>query len=101
MNRMPTFLIFEVCDRRGITRHGEELVRGARFAVKRTSSRRHIERWLKEKRIYQVTPKKWFCGVCGCSETDCPQCIIRTGQPCHWLDAEQTVCSACYGSEAA
>jgi hypothetical protein len=97
MKKLPKFLIFEVCDRSGITRHGKQLSRGTRFAIKRVSSRRHVERWLEQKRIYQVTPKTGFCGVCGCSDLNCKKCIARTGQPCHWLDPEQTVCSACYG----
>ena len=35
------------------------------------------------------------CRVCGCTDEDCLQCIERTGQPCHWANAEHTLCSAC------
>jgi hypothetical protein len=48
-----------------------------------------------------VRPKRGVCGVCACTDNDCSGCIRRTGQPCHWLDPEQTVCSACYGSQTA
>jgi hypothetical protein len=33
------------------------------------------------------------CRVCGCTDTDCRQCIERTGRPCYW--AEDDLCSAC------
>ena len=35
------------------------------------------------------------CRVCGCTDADCRGCIRRTHQPCWWVDAEQTLCSAC------
>lgn len=33
------------------------------------------------------------CRTCGCTERNCTQCVIRTGQPCWWV--EQDLCSAC------
>jgi hypothetical protein len=33
------------------------------------------------------------CRVCGCTDNDCRQCIEKTGQPCHWVEAD--LCSAC------
>jgi len=33
------------------------------------------------------------CRVCGCSETDCEQCIEKTGDACHWVEPD--LCSAC------
>lgn len=33
------------------------------------------------------------CRVCGCTEADCRQCIEKTGQACHWVEAD--LCSAC------
>lgn len=33
------------------------------------------------------------CRVCGCTDTDCRQCIEKTGAPCHWV--EDDLCSAC------
>lgn len=33
------------------------------------------------------------CRVCGCTELDCSGCIERTGEPCHWVEAN--LCSAC------
>lgn len=35
------------------------------------------------------------CQICGCTDSDCRNCIERTGEPCHWVDEEQTLCSAC------
>ena len=34
-----------------------------------------------------------FCRECGCTDDDCRQCIIKTGEPCHWVDLD--LCSAC------
>jgi len=33
------------------------------------------------------------CRKCGCTNDDCRGCIERTGQPCHWVEAD--LCSAC------
>jgi ParB/RepB/Spo0J family partition protein len=33
------------------------------------------------------------CRICGCTETDCRQCVEKTGEPCHWV--EEDLCSAC------
>lgn len=33
------------------------------------------------------------CRVCGCTDDDCSQCIEKTGEPCHWVEAD--LCSAC------
>lgn len=35
------------------------------------------------------------CRVCGCTNLDCSGCIERTGEPCHWIEAD--LCSACEG----
>lgn len=40
-----------------------------------------------------------ICQVCGCTELDCRQCVEKTGKPCHWVDATQTLCSACAQAE--
>lgn len=37
------------------------------------------------------------CRVCGCTDHDCRGCIERTGEPCHWVEAD--LCSACVGRE--
>lgn len=34
-----------------------------------------------------------YCRVCGCTDTDCSNCIAETGEPCHWV--EKDLCSAC------
>jgi len=33
------------------------------------------------------------CRECGCTDADCRGCIDRTGEPCHWIEAD--LCSAC------
>jgi hypothetical protein len=39
------------------------------------------------------------CRVCGCTQADCRQCIVRTGAPCDW--AAEDLCTACVDSPAA
>lgn len=36
------------------------------------------------------------CRKCGCTERDCSQCIEKTGDACHWVEAD--LCSACVPS---
>lgn len=33
------------------------------------------------------------CRECGCTEYNCQNCVDRTGEPCHWVEAD--LCSAC------
>lgn len=33
------------------------------------------------------------CRKCGCTDDDCGGCVIRTGEPCTWVEAD--LCSAC------
>lgn len=33
------------------------------------------------------------CRVCDCTDSDCSQCVARTGSPCYWV--EDDLCSAC------
>ncbi len=35
------------------------------------------------------------CMFCGCTDMDCRKCIKRTGEPCSWVNKEETICSAC------
>lgn len=42
--------------------------------------------------IEQEKPKR-TCRICGCTDDDCRQCIEKTGDSCHWIDAD--LCSAC------
>jgi len=37
------------------------------------------------------------CRVCGCTDDNCMQCILKTGQPCHWVEGD--LCSACVESD--
>ena len=63
--------------REPITRHGKQLPKGAEFEIKSTSSRVHVDRWLREGRLEQVkevtaksqpaaefrhTPGRWKAG---------------------------------------
>lgn len=40
-------------------------------------------------------PQPGVCTRCGCTDHDCSTCIERTGEPCRWVNAEHTLCSAC------
>lgn len=42
-----------------------------------------------------VQPTYGICRICGCTDTDCRQCIAKTGEACHWIDDSHTLCSAC------
>lgn len=33
------------------------------------------------------------CCVCGCTESNCSRCVVRTGEPCCWVGGD--LCSAC------
>lgn len=33
------------------------------------------------------------CRVCGCTDDNCMECVLKTGHPCHWVEAD--LCSAC------
>lgn len=37
--------------------------------------------------------KPRMCRVCGCTDNNCAQCIEKTGEACHWVEAD--LCSAC------
>ncbi|NLH40416.1 MAG: ParB N-terminal domain-containing protein [Planctomycetes bacterium] len=45
-------------------------------------------------------PTPGVCRVCGCTDADCSGCVERTSEPCHWVDKEHTLCSACAGNES-
>ena len=38
------------------------------------------------------------CRVCGCTDDDCTDCYVRTGEPCFWV--EDDLCSACVGRKS-
>lgn len=42
-----------------------------------------------------ISPTPSRCRVCGCTQDDCSGCIERTGKPCHWVDFDEDLCSAC------
>ena len=33
------------------------------------------------------------CTICACTDDDCTNCYMKTGEPCHW--AAPGICSAC------
>ena len=33
------------------------------------------------------------CRLCGCTDDDCFDCYMKTGEPCHWV--EEDLCSSC------
>lgn len=33
------------------------------------------------------------CRVCGCTDDNCARCVIKTGEPCFWIEPD--LCSAC------
>lgn len=35
------------------------------------------------------------CQKCGCTDFNCRQCIVKTGQACTWVDEKHQLCSAC------
>jgi hypothetical protein len=41
---------------------------------------------------------KGTCQMCGCTDLDCSQCIEASGEPCHWVDFNHSICSRCVGS---
>jgi hypothetical protein len=51
--------------------------------------------WAREVRelLRMVDPVLDQCAVCDCTDSDCSQCIERTGEPCYW--ARAGLCSAC------
>ena len=43
------------------------------------------------------------CRVCGCTSQDCTGCVERSedGEPCHWVNTLENLCSACIGKTRA
>lgn len=33
------------------------------------------------------------CRVCGCTDDNCSRCVLKTGEPCFWIEPD--LCSAC------
>ncbi len=49
--------------------------------------------WVYEFEVLNAT--SGTCILCGCVDSDCKRCIAMTGNPCHWINSDHTVCSAC------
>lgn len=43
--------------------------------------------------LRRAQPPVRACRICGCTDEDCIGCVVRTGKPCRWVDAD--LCSAC------
>lgn len=93
---MKKILVFEVVQ--PVIRHGQRLEPGARIEIKATSSRVHLDRWLKDGKLIALGTRG-VCRKCGCTDKDCRICVERTGWPCSWVDEEHTLCSACHALE--
>lgn len=39
--------------------------------------------------------KDRICFICGCTDSNCTNCVEKTGKPCHWISDEYNICSAC------
>lgn len=35
------------------------------------------------------------CRHCGCTDDNCSECALATGEPCWWVDSSHTLCSRC------
>lgn len=46
-----------------------------------------------ECRLAADPPRVRSCRVCGCTDDDCLVCILWTGIPCSWIEAD--LCSSC------
>ena len=46
-----------------------------------------------ERHLRDLITEPRTCRICGCTDYDCSGCIDRTGEPCHWVEADR--CSAC------
>lgn len=51
----------------------------------------------KKKELPKVEERK--CIVCDCTESNCRQCIEKTGDACYWIDPDLDICSACFNEE--
>lgn len=65
-----------------------------------------VDRLLREAQVHATLavaaatawPVQRRCRVCGCTDTDCTQCIERTGYPCAWVEPAAIInnlCTAC------
>lgn len=45
--------------------------------------------------LWQMLLRSGRCRECGCTEKDCTECVLATGEPCFWIDADHTLCSRC------
>jgi hypothetical protein len=59
--------------------------------------RRHAGRRRHQQRELQELVGPATCRLCGCTDDDCEQCVMRTGSPCHWVQPD--LCSACAGAD--
>ncbi|GAA4137863.1 hypothetical protein GCM10022216_14320 [Sphingobacterium kyonggiense] len=51
--------------------------------------------WVWVYEFEKINTEHGKCFICGCTDSDCSQCIEKTGKPCDWANAANTVCTAC------
>lgn len=53
----------------------------------------HVALWV----ISWWQKQVWYgcCRKCGCTDNDCTECVLATGEPCWWIDECHTLCSRC------
>lgn len=86
------------------TRDGTRFREGEKLKIEGTHQGRFHVRASGRKYARRVDPynlelEAGTCAICGCTDDDCSGCIERTGEPCHWVDSFNTLCSACVGKD--
>jgi hypothetical protein len=78
-----------------LEKHRAAVMRGWHVLRYPSMDREHALDWAREVRelMRMIDPITDQCAVCDCTDTDCSQCIRRTGEPCYWFGP--ALCSAC------
>lgn len=81
--------------RRDLEKHRAAVMRGWHVLRYPSTDKADALTWAREVRelLRMIDPVTDACSVCDCTDSDCSQCIERTGEPCYW--ARAGVCSAC------
>jgi hypothetical protein len=81
--------------RNDLEKHRAAVLRGWRLLVYPAMDKPNALAWAREARelLRMVDPVLDQCSVCDCTDSDCSQCVRRTGEPCYW--ARPALCSAC------
>ncbi len=81
--------------RNDLEKHRAAVMRGWHVMRYPSMDKANALHWAREVRelLRMIDPVLDQCAVCDCTESDCSQCVKRTGEPCYW--ARAGVCSAC------